>query len=107
MPRYAATIDVLGGFSHSYAALIISIPTVTGGSPPVTDYDDSLGTPAVFAVGGHFHRYPDPPANVSVLEYTTTWPLGSAAAVQVSVGNRLRAAHFGGQERTRPTEARR
>jgi hypothetical protein len=39
-----------------------------------SDYDDPLGSPALFAVGGHLHRYPPLPPGVSVLEYTTTWP---------------------------------
>jgi hypothetical protein len=57
------------------------IQLVTIGTPfagmsaaPVGDYEDSLGTPAVFAVGGHFHKYPSLPPNVSVVEYTTSWP---------------------------------
>jgi len=39
-----------------------------------SDYDDPLGSPALFAVGGHLHHYPPLPPEVSVLEYTTTWP---------------------------------
>jgi hypothetical protein len=47
------------------------------GDPQVqarSDYDDPLGSPAVFAVGGHLHHYPALPPGVSVVEYTTTWP---------------------------------
>jgi hypothetical protein len=45
-------------------------PQVQGSS----DYDDPLGSPAVFAVGGHLRRYPALPPGISVVEYTTTWP---------------------------------
>jgi hypothetical protein len=45
-------------------------PRVQGAS----DYDDPLGSPAIFAVGGHLHRYPPLPAGVAVVEYTTSWP---------------------------------
>jgi hypothetical protein len=52
----------------------IGTPFAGMGTSPVTGYDDPLRTPAVIAIGGHFHRYPDPPAGVSVLEYVTSWP---------------------------------
>jgi hypothetical protein len=39
-----------------------------------SDYDDPLGSPAIFAVGGHLRRYPPLPPGISVVEYTTSWP---------------------------------
>src|SRR5207248_846835 len=39
-----------------------------------SDYDDPLGSPALFAVGGHLRRYPPLGPGISVVEYTTSWP---------------------------------
>ncbi len=58
----------------SVELVTIGTPFAGMGTAPISDYDDPLGTPSVIAIGGHFRRYPDPPAGVSVVEYTTGWP---------------------------------
>lgn len=45
-----------------------------GAAPVGSEYEDPLGSPSVFAIGGRFHHYPDPPPGVSILEYVTRWP---------------------------------
>jgi hypothetical protein len=45
-----------------------------GAAPVGAEYEDPLGSPGVFAIGGRFRRYPDPPPGVSIVEYTTSWP---------------------------------
>jgi hypothetical protein len=54
--------------------ITIGTPFAGMGTSPVSDYDDPLATPAVISVGARFHHYPDVPAGVSVVEYTTSWP---------------------------------
>jgi hypothetical protein len=61
---------------RSHVELVtIGTPFAGMGAAPVgEEYADPLGSPAVLSIGGRFHHYPDPPAGVSVLEYTTRWP---------------------------------